>query len=168
MMNMDIIVQFSTLWGIELADSKLKKDKYQKMQEYDSADRLVLFQKWLDEYLKDENVEDTVEFFHDKLEKLLAPELEMYVVKVRSGFIRDAQIFSADAQSENPMSDEQLTDEDIFDTSYECNWQDFEGTVMLGVYKAKSEPDACDKAAAENGLDVRILYGTSLSVHNVK
>ena len=69
--EMDIVIQFAKLWGIEIADSRCNENKYRKMESYDSSDLLDLLLSWKNDYIHDENADDTVDFFNNKLNSLL-------------------------------------------------------------------------------------------------
>ena len=72
----DLIVQFAVLWGIELmskAESPYVEEieNHEKMKGWDSIELTALLSDWKDEYIKQDVIEDTVEFFNIKLEELL-------------------------------------------------------------------------------------------------
>lgn len=64
MKDMDLVVQFAVLWGMYIGSSK-------KMKEYDSEELLTLLTGWKDEYLKQDEIEDSCDFFNLKLENLM-------------------------------------------------------------------------------------------------
>lgn len=68
----DLIVQFSVLWGIAIGSSFSSKEQklVEEMKTYDSEELLKIFSGWAKEYSKSE-VEDTVEFFEEKLTDLM-------------------------------------------------------------------------------------------------
>jgi len=72
MSEMDIVMQFAKLWGIAVADSRTDKKKYQEIEAHDSVELLSLMLSWKDEYMHDEDAEDTVDFFNGKLKALLS------------------------------------------------------------------------------------------------
>ena len=68
--EMEIVVQFARLWGMETADSRLDKEKYQCLESYDSEELLELLSVWKNEYFNDENAEDFCEFFNEKIKTI--------------------------------------------------------------------------------------------------
>lgn len=68
--EMDIVVQFAKLWGMETADSRGDKEKYNNMEAYDSEELLNLLCSWKDEYLEDEMIDDSCEFFYKKFKTI--------------------------------------------------------------------------------------------------
>lgn len=69
--EMNIIVQYAKLWGMETVDARSNKEIYNDMETYDSVELLELFMSWKDEYMKDENADDTVKFFYKKFNSLM-------------------------------------------------------------------------------------------------
>lgn len=72
--EMDIIVQFAKLWGIETADSRTNENRYYQMESYDSTELVQLFIGWRDEYMIDISADDSVEFFYKKFNELIKTE----------------------------------------------------------------------------------------------
>lgn len=69
--DMDLVIQFAKLWGMETADARTDKKRYQQLEGYDSVELLQLLNEWETEYLADENADDSVEFFYNKFNKLI-------------------------------------------------------------------------------------------------
>lgn len=69
--DMDLVIQFAKLWGMETADARTNKKRYQQLEGYDSVELLQLLNEWKTEYLADENADDSVEFFYNKFNKLI-------------------------------------------------------------------------------------------------
>lgn len=70
MKEMDIVVQFAKLWGMETADSRADKERYRRMESYDSEELLELLTSWKNEYLNDEEADDSCEFFYKKIKTI--------------------------------------------------------------------------------------------------
>lgn len=68
----DIIVQFAVLWGAKMASpwSKEECEISEKMKQCDSEELLKIFSEWAEEYIEND-AEDTVDFFEEKLIDLL-------------------------------------------------------------------------------------------------
>lgn len=69
----DLIIQFARLWGqrevlILNADDEKLADI---LKSYDSIELRNFMQQWADEFLYDENNEDTVDFFEKKIEEMM-------------------------------------------------------------------------------------------------
>lgn len=73
MKDMDLVVQFAVLWGMYIgsAITAIEEKNAQKMKEYDSEELLALLTGWKDEYLKQNEIEDSCDFFNLKLENLM-------------------------------------------------------------------------------------------------
>lgn len=71
--NSDLLVQFAMLWGMEIgsAVSVKEMENAKSMKEWDSQELYELFSTWAQEYLRQNNEEDTVAFFSAKLADLL-------------------------------------------------------------------------------------------------
>lgn len=71
MKNIDIIVQFSILWGLKIGNATTEKDlkKAEEMKSYDSEELSKIFINWAKEY-QHSNEGDTVDFFEQKLNDL--------------------------------------------------------------------------------------------------
>ena len=54
MKDMDLVVQFATLWGMEIGSAlnPAELKRVAEMKNYDSEELLTLFVNWKDEYLK--------------------------------------------------------------------------------------------------------------------
>ena len=83
--------------------------------------------------------------------------MELYVVCMDSYRIRDAQVFNTVGPS-----DQELLEIDPFDVSMENRWDEIEPTPFIGIVKAESESEACQKAGAENRYDPRCLFAIKL------
>lgn len=70
--EMDIVIQFARLWGIETEKSGEKRRR--QLEGYDSEELLKLILSWKNEYLEDEDTEDSVEFFYQRLEVFFEKE----------------------------------------------------------------------------------------------
>lgn len=70
MEEMELVVQYARLWGIETVNLKENKEKYFKMQSYNSDELLDLLCSWKNEYLENEEEEDSVRFFYKKLKTI--------------------------------------------------------------------------------------------------
>ena len=73
MKDMDLVFQFAVLWGMYIGSAMTvtEEKNAKEMKEYDSEELLTLLTGWQDEYLKQDKVEDTCEFFNMKLENLM-------------------------------------------------------------------------------------------------
>lgn len=73
MKDMDLVVQFAVLWGMYIgsAMTATEEKNSKKMKEYDSEELLTLLTGWKDEYLKQNEIEDSCDFFNLKLENLM-------------------------------------------------------------------------------------------------
>ena len=71
--NFDLIVQFSILWGQEIGSALSSKECQiaAEMKQWSSDELYRLFAAWTDEYLKQDKIEDSCDFFQMKLTKLL-------------------------------------------------------------------------------------------------
>lgn len=71
--NSDLIVQFAMLLGMEIGSALSPKEieTAEKLKEWNSEELYKLFSTWTQEYLNQETVEDTVDFFTIKLAELL-------------------------------------------------------------------------------------------------
>lgn len=71
MKNIDVIVQFSILWGLKIGNATTEKDlkKAEEMKLYDSEELSKIFINWAKEY-QHSNEDDTVDFFEQKLNDL--------------------------------------------------------------------------------------------------
>lgn len=70
----DVIVQFAVLWGqfIGSAMNEVEAKIADEMKQYDSEELLPILSEWAREYFENEyGIEDTVEFFHEKLCELI-------------------------------------------------------------------------------------------------
>ena len=67
----DLVVQFARLWGIHEAGgwSKEEIELAEKLKGYDSEEMTAVLEKWAEEYIEEE-FDDTVEFFEEKIKKL--------------------------------------------------------------------------------------------------
>ena len=68
----DITVQFSVLWGMAIG-SAIKPSEIEmakKMKSYDSQELLNLLSGWAEDFLRS-NFEDTVDYFTDRLARIL-------------------------------------------------------------------------------------------------
>lgn len=74
MKEMDIVIQFAKLWGMEIASLRTDKSTYDMLESYDSVELLALLLSWKNKYLKDEE-EDLVEFFNKQIKDLKAEVL---------------------------------------------------------------------------------------------
>lgn len=70
--EMDIVIKFAKLWGIETEKRKNDKHQYEKMESYDSKDLLNIFIDWKNEYMNDEIAEDASDFFYEKFNSFIA------------------------------------------------------------------------------------------------
>lgn len=68
--EMDIVVQFAKLWGMEVADARADKERYLRLESYDSEELLDLLCSWKEEYLNDEEADDSCEFFNKKIKTI--------------------------------------------------------------------------------------------------
>ena len=72
----DVIIQFARLWGqkevLPLCYTKREEEIAEELKSYDSIEMRNLLQQWADEFLYDnEDCEDTVEFFEEKVANLM-------------------------------------------------------------------------------------------------
>lgn len=74
----DLVVQFARLWGQREAWCYNLKDEEvaDMLKAYDSEELQQLLQTWVDEYLTDENAEDSVDFFEKKIGEMYEKEEE--------------------------------------------------------------------------------------------
>lgn len=74
----DLIVQFARLWGQHEAWCYNAKDEEVAdiLRAYDSEELQHLLQIWVNEYFNDENAEDSVEFFEQKIKEMYEKERE--------------------------------------------------------------------------------------------
>ena len=72
MQNSDIIVQFARLWGQLEATVYTIEDEGTSdlLKSYDSKEMLNLLKEWSDEFIKSD-IEDTCEFFYNKIKELI-------------------------------------------------------------------------------------------------
>lgn len=68
--NNDLLVQFAVLWGNHIGSVHSSTDA-NKMKQWDSEELLNLFSAWKNEYLSQDAIEDSVDFFNKKLSDLL-------------------------------------------------------------------------------------------------
>ena len=73
----DLIVQFAILWGTEIGLACLsplssENEKGKEMKQWDSEELCQLFFSWKAEYLNQDAIEDSTDFFHKKLAELLS------------------------------------------------------------------------------------------------
>ena len=68
--NNDLLVQFAVLWGNHIGSAHSSADA-NKMKQWDSEELLNLFSAWKNEYLSQDAIEDSVDFFNKKLSDLL-------------------------------------------------------------------------------------------------
>ena len=66
----DLLVQFAVLWGNYIGSAHSSTDA-NKMKQWDSEELLNLFSTWKNEYLSQDAIEDSVDFFNKKLSDLL-------------------------------------------------------------------------------------------------
>lgn len=73
MKDIDLVVQFAVLWGMYIgsAVTVTEEKNAKKMKEYDSEELSTLLTGWKDEYLKQNEIEDSCDFFNLKLENLM-------------------------------------------------------------------------------------------------
>lgn len=67
--NNDLVVQFAILWGMDIGSaSSLKEVEIaNEMKKWNSDELYRLFSEWKDEYLSQDEIEDSVEFFRSKV-----------------------------------------------------------------------------------------------------
>lgn len=99
--NQDLIVQYAILWGIEIADSRNNSKRHDLLKSWDSVELLSLFKDWVNEYLKGD-IEDSVDFFNNKLGKLLNEDCSNKELPVNPW---------EDLQNKYPMEREEMDDE---------------------------------------------------------
>ena len=68
--EMGIVIQFAKLWGMETADARTNKERYNTLEAYDSEELLDLLVSWKNEYLEDEEADDSCEFFYKKFKTI--------------------------------------------------------------------------------------------------
>lgn len=78
----DLIIQFARLWGqkeiLVLGFTKEEEKIAEELKSYDSIEMRNLLQQWADEFLYDnEDYEDTVEFFEEKINKMMKEKREI-------------------------------------------------------------------------------------------
>ena len=71
--NSDLIVQFAILWGQEIGGALTSKERKiaAEMKQWTSDELARLFAAWADEYLKQDEIEDSCDFFQMKSTNLL-------------------------------------------------------------------------------------------------
>ena len=71
--NNDLLVQFAMLWGMEIGSALSSKEVEiaNEMKLWNSDELFSLFSSWKDEYLSQDDLEDSVEFFKEKVTDLL-------------------------------------------------------------------------------------------------
>ena len=67
--NNDLVVQFATLWGMDIGSASSSKEVEiaNEMKQWNSDELYRLFSEWKDEYLSQDEIEDSVEFFRSKV-----------------------------------------------------------------------------------------------------
>ncbi len=84
--------------------------------------------------------------------------MKTYLICVRSGYVRDTQIFDP-----GKYSDFELSDIDIHSES-ECDrWRDADVTPFVDIIHAPDEKTACAMAAQRSRYDERILFASDIS-----
>lgn len=73
----DLVVQFAILWGTEIGLACLsplspESEKGKEMKQWDSEELYQLFSSWKAEYLNQDAIEDSANFFYKKLAELLS------------------------------------------------------------------------------------------------
>ena len=65
----DLLVQFAVNWGKYLASAEIREEFaiIEAMQQYHSDELLDLLSSWVKEYLSQDNIEDSTDFFFKKL-----------------------------------------------------------------------------------------------------
>ena len=84
----DLIVQFARLWGQREAWGYSAKDQYiaEMLKAYDSEEVYRLLKAWVDEYFSDEDAEDSVAFFENKIEEIYTQEIDNeYIPSAENG-----------------------------------------------------------------------------------
>lgn len=73
MKDMDLVVQYAILWGTYIGSAMTTEEveNSKKMKQWDSIELKDLFCKWKDEYLIQNEIEDSVDFFNMKLKALM-------------------------------------------------------------------------------------------------
>lgn len=76
MKDLDVIVQFAIHWGWEIgsAITPNEEKKAKAMRSWNSEELCRIFTDWAKEYLEQNEIEDSEEFFDLKLEQLLAED----------------------------------------------------------------------------------------------
>lgn len=67
--NNDLVVQFAILWGMDIGSASSSKEVEiaNEMKKWNSDELYRLFSEWKDEYLSQDEIEDSVEFFRSKV-----------------------------------------------------------------------------------------------------
>lgn len=77
--GLDLIVQFSRLWGqleCDISYTSAKNSLSSELRAYDSIEVCELVTKWANEYLSPEcDIEDSVDFFNEKIHELTGLEV---------------------------------------------------------------------------------------------
>lgn len=76
MKDMDLVIQYAILWGMYIGSAMTveETENAKQMKQWDSVELLDLFYKWKDEYLKQDKIEDSVDFFNEKLKALIGEQ----------------------------------------------------------------------------------------------
>lgn len=121
MKNGDLLVQFAVLWGMERAQSAIEEDGYAKlkvMREWCSDELFDLFTEWITEYLNQNEIEDSCDFFQIKLDKLLNKDIEEKKTILLDAMIIGAGGFTVRHGMSAPYTNEYMVKHDMFKNCY--------------------------------------------------